>query len=223
MRIIAYETSRLTVLFPYEEVLPLSGVNDRDIIDKVTTRYKFLKSPNLVGEETAKSGFKFEHGQISIGNINERITDFSIYRDGIVINSAKTEISEALLDDITGFMKDEFSFREPVTQPRKFFQSQIVVEFDKSPEKLVTPYDEISAIVSGPLKEIYGIDVPMKFTRLDFGADKTKLLMPTSSVHNFIIERRTGIGFEKERYFCSAAMRTATHVSVLEQVEKIIP
>jgi len=224
MKIIAFETSRLTVLFPYEEVLPLSGVNDRDIIEKVTARYKFLKSPNLVSDETSKSGFKFEHGQINLNNANERITDFTIYRDGVVINATKTDISEALLNDVTEYMKQEFSYRDPVTQPRKYFQSQLVVEFEKSPEKLITPFNEIAAIVSEPLREIFGVDIPMRFVRLDLGADKTTLSSPAPAViHPFIIERRTGVPFEKERYFCSAPMRTATHVSVLEQIEKKIP
>src|SRR5215469_3237065 len=128
MRIIAYETSRLTVLFPYEEVVPLAGLNDRDIVDKVAARYKFLKIPNLVSDETSKQGFKFEHGQITLNNAIERIIDFSIYRDGVVINAPKTDISEALLDDITGYMKDEFSYRDPITRPHRYFQSQIVVE-----------------------------------------------------------------------------------------------
>lgn len=222
MKIIAYETSRLTILFPYEEVTPLVGLNDRDIIEKVASRYKFLKSPNLIGDETSKSGFRFEHGQITLGNAIERINDFSIYRDGVVINAPKTDISEALFADISSFMKDEFSFRDPVTRPRKYFQSQIVVEFERSPERLITSFDEIVAIVSEPLKEIYSADVPMQLARIDLGADKAKL-STTMTVQAFIIERRTGVSFEKERYFCSAPMPTATHIAVLEKIEKRIP
>jgi len=224
MKIIAYETSRLTVLFPYEEVVPLAGVNDREIIEKVAARYNFLKSPSLVGEEVAKSGYKFEAGQFTVKGSAERISDFSIFRDGIVINSTKTENSEALLDDAIEYMKSEFSYRDFITPPRRYFQSQIVVEFSKSPDKLITLFAEISAVVSEPLKEIYGMDVPMKLGRLDFAADKLKLSVPApATVHNFIIERRVGVPFENERFFCSAAMRTATHVSVLEKIEAMLP
>jgi hypothetical protein len=224
MKIIAYVTSRLTALFPYEEVLPLVGVNDRDIIDNITTRYKFLKSPNLVGDETSKNGFRFEQGQITLNDANERIADFSIYRDGIVINASKTDISEALLDDITGYMKESFSFRDPVTKPRRYFQSQIVVEFERSPERLIVPFNEIAANISQPLEEIYGVKITKNFARLDLGVDKARLSLPTpATVHAFIVERRTGVPFENERYFCSAPMRTATHVSTLERIEKKIP
>ena len=224
MKIIAYEASRLTVLFPYEEVVPLAGVNDREIIEKVTARYKFLKSPSLVSEEITKNGYRFEAGQININGAIERIADFTIYRDGIVINSAKTDNSEALLDDVMGYMKDEFSYRDFITSPRRYFQSQIVVEFDRSPETLIVPLDKIGAAISEPLKEIYGTDIPMKFGRLDFAADKLKLSAPApATVHNFIIERRIGIPFEKERYFCSAPFRTATHISVLEKIEALLP
>jgi hypothetical protein len=224
MRIIAYETSRLTVLFPYEEVVPLAGVNDREIVEKITARYKFLKSPSLVGEETTKSGYRFEAGQITVHGTVERIADFAIFRDGIVINSAKTDNSEALLDDVIGYMKHEFSYRDFITPPRRYFQSQIVVEFDRSPEKLIVPLNKIAAAISEPLKEIYGSDIPMKFGRLDFAADKLGLSVPApTTLHNFIIERRFGIPFEKERFFCSAPCRSATHVSVLEKIEALLP
>jgi hypothetical protein len=153
----------------------IESASDRKIIEKVTARYKFLKSPSLVSEETTKTGYRFEAGQITVNGALERITDFSIYRDGIVINSAKTDNSEALLDDVIGYMKDEISYRDFITPPRRYFQSQIVVEFDRSPEKLIVPFDKIAAAISEPLKEIYGGDIPMKFGRLDFAADKLKL------------------------------------------------
>lgn len=224
MRIIAYETSRLTMLFPYEEVVPLGGVNDREIVEQVTSRYKFLKSPSLLTEETTKNGFKFEAGQITVNGAVERITDFSIFRDGIVINSTRTDNSEALLDDVMNYMKDEFSYRDFITPPKRYFQSQIVVEFDKSPEKLIAPLAQISSVISEPLNEIYGQDIPMKFGRLDFAADKLKLsLRAPAIIHNFIIERRLNVPFENERYFCSAPLRTTTHISVLEKIEALLP
>jgi hypothetical protein len=224
MKIIAYETSRLTVLFPFEEVVPLAGVNDREIIEGIGARYKFLKTPNLISDDVAKNGYRFEAGQFSINNTIERITDFSIFRDGIVINAPRTDNSEAFLDDIIGYMKDVYSYRNFITQPRRYFQSQLVAEFERSPEKLIASLNTIAGIISEPLKEIYGTEISMRFGRVDFAADKTKLSAPApTTVHPFIIERRAGVPFETERYFCSAPMRTATHVAVLEKIEAALP
>jgi len=223
MKIIAYETCRVTVLFPYEEVIPLAGVNDRQIIEGIATRYHFLRSPDLVGDDVSKNGYKFEGGQFSFDSVLVRIADFAVYRDGIVINATRTEHAEAFLDDIIGYMKTEHSYRDLSTPPRRYFQSQVVVEFDKSPEKLIHSLSTISSIISEPLKGIYGTEISMKLARIDFDTDKAKLSAPaTATVHRFIIERRTGIPFEKERYFCSAPMRTASHLAVLQKIESTL-
>lgn len=59
----------------------------------------------------------------------------------------------------------------------------------------------------------------MNLARIDFEydkvAEKSALVVP-----KFIIERRQGISFERERYFCSAPMRTRDHVDILEKIEK---
>ena len=74
----------------------------------------------------AKNGYKFEMGQLDNGNA--RIVDFALFRDGIVITAATTDAAEKFLDDIMPYMQKEFLFRNFITQPRKYFQSQIVVE-----------------------------------------------------------------------------------------------
>jgi hypothetical protein len=63
MRVINYDTSRVTALFPLEEVLPLSGINDRELIEAVTNRYRFLRSPDLAKDDITKDGYKFASGQ----------------------------------------------------------------------------------------------------------------------------------------------------------------
>jgi hypothetical protein len=223
MRIIAFETCRVTELFPFEEVIPLGGVSDLDIAEKIKAKYSFVKGPELTTDEIAKSGYKFETGKFLFESTTTRITDFAVYRDGIVINAAKTDVAEAFLEDVTEFMKKEFSFRDFMTPPRRYFQSQLVVEFDRSPEKLIKSLYTIASAISEPLTEIYGSEIPMKFARLDFDADKTELsLRSPAAVHRFIMERRINMPFEKERFFCSAPMRTNTHIATLEKIEAVM-
>jgi hypothetical protein len=223
MRIIAFETCRVTALFPFEEVTPLGGVSDLDIVEKIKARYAFAKAPDLATAEVSKNGYKFETGKFSFESTPARIADFAVYRDGIVINASKTNVAEAFLDDVISFMQKEFSFREFMTPPRRYFQSQIVVEFDRTPEKLINSLNAIASAVSEPLVAIYGVKIPMKFARLDFDADKENLSFPApATVHKFIIERRLNIPFAKERFFCSAPMRTDTHVAVLEKIETLM-
>lgn len=221
MKIIAYELCRVTMLFPLEEVIPLGGVNDPNVIDKIRERYHFTRVPELKSEEIAKNGYKFESGHFQFRSSTVRIVDFALYRDGIVINGIKTDGVEAFLEDVISYMKKEFSFRDFITKPRRYFQSQIVVEFDRSPAKLIRSIEKITAAISGRLKKIYEMEIPMEFGRIDFDFDKTASRAP-AAVQRFIIERRTGIPFEKERYFCAAPMRTDEHEEVLREIEGLV-
>jgi hypothetical protein len=223
MRVVKYDASRVTSLFPFEEVTPLSGANDREIIEAVGSRYKFLKIPDLAKDDVAKDGFKFASGQFTFESSVFRLGEFSIFRDGLVINAATTNGSEAFLDDVIKFMRESFSFRDFVTKPRLFFQSQLVVEFDRAPEKLLRSLDQLVEVISKPLRDSYDAEIRMQFSRLDFDVDRSPGKPPIARlVQRFGIERRTDIPFEKQRFFCVAPMRTNTHIAVLEAIEKLI-
>lgn len=222
MKVIAYELCKIVMLFQLEEVAPLGGVSDPDVITKVKERYQFNKSPDLKIEEVSKNGYKFEMGIFSFQNVRTRIIDFALYRDGIVVNAAKSDAAEAFLDDIVSYMKSEFSFRDFISQPRKYFQSQIIVEFDRSPAKLLGPLDKITSAISQRIKATYSVEPAMNFSRADFDFDRTK--NPAfNSIQKIIIERRVGIPFDKERYFCAAPLRTADHESLLREIEELVP
>jgi hypothetical protein len=221
MKIIAYETCRVTMLFPLEEIIPLGGASDPEVIAKVQARYHFVRGPDLKSEEIAKNGYKFEGGHFKHGEMTVRIVDFALYRDGVVINGVETEGVEAFLDDVVAFMQKEFGFRDFITKPRRYFQSQVIVEFAQSPSKLIRSFDRITAAISEPLKRIYDLEVPIGFARLDFETDRTTTHAP-AAIQRFIIERRAGISFDNERYFCASPMRTRDHVAVLEQIEGLI-
>jgi hypothetical protein len=223
MKIVAYELCRVMMLFPLEEVVPLGGVNDPDVIEKVQERYHFKVGPDLKSEEVAKNGYKFESGYFQFNSATVRIIDFALYRDGIVINGIKTDGMEAFLEDVITYMQKTFLFRDFNTKPRRYFQSQIVVEFERSPEKLIRSIEEITSAISRRLKPIYETEVPMNLARIDFDIDKIGMAPQiAAAVQRFIIERRLGIAFDKERYFCAAPMRTEDHVAVLEEIEGLI-
>ena len=220
MKIIAYEPCKVVMLFPVEEVVPLGGAADPNVIAKVQERYQFTRGPDLKNEEIAKNGLKFEIGTFQFEGANVRITDFTLYRDGIVINAIRTDSAEAFLNDIVSYMQKEFSFRDFITKPRRYFQSQIVVEFNQSPAKLVQFFDKIAQSISGRLEKAYSLEVQMDFFRLDFDFDRIKNNAVSPLIQKFIIERRVGVPFSTERYFCAAPLRTASHEALLVEMQK---
>ena len=98
------------------------------------------------------------------------------------------------------YMQKEVLFRNFITQPRKYFQSQIVVEFERSPAKLVQPIEKLTNLISKQLLETYWLEIPVDFMRLDFDYDRTKNYAP-HLVQKIVIERRAGVPFDKEQYY----------------------
>jgi hypothetical protein len=220
MKVIAYDPAKVVMLFSLEEIVPLGGVGDPEVLEKVQGRYHFAKGPDLRTEDVAKNGYKFETGYLDDGNV--RINDFSLFRDGIVINAPTTEAAEKFLDNVIPYLRAEFHFRDFITQPRKYFQSQIVVEFERSLAKLIRSFEGISSLISKRLMETYSLKIQMDFMRLDFDTDRTKN-HALNLIQKIIIERRVGVPFDNERYFCAAPLRTSEHEALLREIEGLIP
>jgi hypothetical protein len=221
MKVVAYDTARVTVLFPFEEVAPMAGASARAVVDAVANRYSFAKLPDfgLPKTEIDKSGIRFETGvlETNAGPIN--IIDFTVFGDGVVIGAKTTEDGELFWSDAFNWLRAEHGFRNFNTPPDLRFLSQIVVEFERPLAKLMANYAEISSSVSKVISKIYDEEIPMGFARFDLEFDKigskSSLVVP-----KFIIERRVLIPFERERYICGAPMRTLDHIAILEEIER---
>jgi hypothetical protein len=221
MNIISYDHAKVTVLFPFEEVAPLGATSGIPIVSKIVDRYNFRKGPdiNQSQAEIAKNGLKFENATAIIHDINVNIIEFVVFSDGVVITSPTTEQSELFWDDVSSWMITENGFRNFTEIPIRRFVSQLVVEFNKPLERLVGPFEAMSKIISDRLSPIYDQEVPLGFSRLDLEYDKSSF-RSSIIVPKFIIERRQGVPFNKERYYCSAPIRTKDHIAILETIER---
>jgi hypothetical protein len=223
MRIIAYDNSRVTMLFPLEEVSPLGGASGPAIFDAIGKRYSFAKRPNLSAprDELEKTGYKFELGSIITSEKEITIGELAIFGDGIVVGAVTTDDAEVLIDNLIEYIKSEHKFRDFNTLPIRRFVSQIVVEFERPLSSLMDAYNTIAAAISGKLEAVYETKIPLGLGKIEVQFDK---LLEQSSliVPNFTIERRVGIPFNKERYYCSAPLRTRDHLEVLGQIESLL-
>lgn len=220
MKIVAFDAGRVTLLAPLEEFIPLGGVDGRDIVQKLAERYRFLRPPNLTAtrEELDKNGLTFENGLFMFNGMQLPIVAFSAFNDGLVVLSQDTERSEAFLDDVIVWLRSEFNFRAFASEAKRYFSSQLVVEFECPLGGLIAAYDTISTAIASALEPIYKAKPKMRFARLDFEAEKTP--ETPIAIPRFMIERRAGASFESERYFCGAPMRTTDHVAVLQAIER---
>jgi hypothetical protein len=118
-------------------------------------------------------------------------------------------------------MINENGFRPFSDMPVRRFVSQLVVEFSKPLDGLVKKFNSLISLVSDQVSSVYDENIVLGFSRLDIGFDKIGY-KSSLTVPGFIIERRQGVAFSKERYYCSAPIRTSQHVEILEKIENIL-
>jgi hypothetical protein len=223
MNIVAYDNAKVTVLFPFEEVTPIRGANGPAIIASIAGRFRFLKSPDLTipRTEQEKIGLRFENGIFGVGDSQIIIAEFVIFNDGVVISARTTEEGEVFWQTILEVMLHEHNFRDFSSTPVRRFVSQLVVEFDHPLERLINSYADIANSVSTHLSTVYDTSIPLGFARFDLEFDKIGQ-NSSLTVPRFIIERRQGTPFARERYYCSAPLRSRDHIAILERLEKTL-
>jgi hypothetical protein len=222
LKVISFDSARVTWLFPLEEFAPAATNDSGVVLANIAARYNFARTPTITTRESmAKDGLLFGLGHFEFDGETVGISDFVIYNDGIVAIAKKTEWAEAFLEDIFNWVKESFGFRELSTGIRKMFSSTLVVDFESPPSRLIAGYETISKIISSRTVTIMSARKPMQFSRMDFEIDRNALDSGQVALPKFILERRPGVGFERERWFSVAPMHTADHVEVLAEIEKL--
>ncbi len=222
MKIISFDSARVTLLFPLEEAAPLGGADGSVIIKALTAKYNFLRPPNWPAprEDLEKNGMKFETGRFDFEGSPVNILTLAVYSDGVVVDANTTERASAFLDEVITWLRSDFGFRDFITQPKRYFLSQLVVEFEKPMSRLVVEYEKIAQAIDSKLAPIYNTPAGLvKFARLDFEINRAGL---QAGLPRFFIERRSGASLSQERYYCNAPMPTASHIEVLEEIERTI-
>jgi hypothetical protein len=220
VNIVSYDTSRVTILFPFEEVVPLGGVNTRGIIEEVKTRYKFLKGADPPSQEKrpARPDSSSRLDNLSFAVRTQTLPRFRFIAMEWSLSQILLKLQTLFLDDTILWMRSEFGFKNFSTQPKRYHLSQLVVEFDKPLYELIRRYGSIVEAIAKHTSQIFQTDASMNFARIDLEFEKNAVKTPMN-IARFIIDRRVGIPFGRERYFCSAPLKTVDHIDVLEQVE----
>jgi hypothetical protein len=221
LKIVSYDSARVTWLFPLEEFAPASGSNSISIVAEIATRYGFTQIPTITTRDSmAKNGLPFGMGRFKQGDAVFAVTDFVVYNDGIVAVAEKTEWAEAFLADVFEWVKTQFGFRDINSGIRKLYGSTLIVDFERPLSRLFGGYTKIAELISARMITIVPQPQNMQFSRLDFDVDKT-MVGGHVALPKFVLERRGGVPFSQERYFSVAPMHTSDHIDVLTEIEKV--
>jgi hypothetical protein len=222
MKVVSFDSARVTWLFPLEEFTPAAGLDATAVLAEIAARYNFGMEPKITTrDDMAKNGLPYGVGRFVNDGEPILINDFGIYNDGIVAVTGKTEWSDAFLNDVVDWVTERFGFQKIVSGIRKAYSSTLVVDFERPLSRLIAGYEQISELISARTKTLMSDQAPMQFSRLDFEIDKQTFNSGQVAVPKFVLERRGGVGFSQERYFTTAPMHTTDHLAVLEQLEKL--
>lgn len=155
--------------------------------------------------------FEYRSEPVNIG-------EFTIYNDGIIASSTSTENAEAFLDDVFGLLRDHFGFRPIVSEVKRIFGSNIVVEFGASLSSAIRAFERMSQSVGESLNAVDGTSYPIELARLDFALNKDPEFRPPH-IPRFMIEKRVNTPSSARRYISGAPIRTRDHLALLQQFE----
>jgi hypothetical protein len=221
MRVISFDNSRVTWLFPLEEFAPASGASPQSILAEIGDRYEFTRRPDVTTrEDMNQKGLLFGVGRFLFNGKSVMVNDFAIYNDGIAAVSETSGFAEAFLSDVFEWVITKFNFRKVDTR-RRLYSSVIVVEFEHSPATLIAGYEGLVNLINSRTDTIMKKPASVQFNRLAFEMDPKELSDGQAAAPKFLLERRGHVEYAKERYFSSATMQTTAHLEVLNEIEKL--
>jgi hypothetical protein len=188
------------------------------LLEAIQTRYRFLKMPDLQQLFSDKT-LLFEHGRFNDYEIRRVVVGEGLFSCDI---HGSTDISQALADDIENWLINDLGYeRKTDGIAAQVFGSEI--EFTL-PEGIGGKLARLAAL-SGKVSELirsygnqggdYGVE------RISFNADPgdTPHFLRT---HPFAIERRVGVPYSFSLWYSVAPLKTADHISTLEEFAELV-
>jgi hypothetical protein len=212
MELIAIHLARLVAFLELEGFEPRGRASAPDGFKRITDRYSFSKSPQIVEEYNFEKGVNFLIGKL--GDIN--IDKLTLFGDGISIDTrSSTDDCEVVLSDLLEGVKE---LRGVTIKPSRrmrvsniLFRSKLKLAAMHGALQLIA--DRIAASVSAD----YGQHVGFEPIGISLGADLSQLGLKPSP---FTIERRANTPFSEGMYFSAAPLGTSEHLGLLQQFEE---
>jgi hypothetical protein len=151
------------------------------------------------------------------------IPGLEIYNDAVIIETLHTDQSETVLNDILSWSRQAFGFREPISPPKKFYESYLVVDFGGEIQKTLSIFDGVIKRFSSAFADTYGRDMKAGISAIQIAADTTDLPISISPYlkGDFTVMRRVNQPFDRNRFWSAAPFPTQVHIDLLNQFEAV--
>jgi hypothetical protein len=214
--------SSVALHIPSDEVLPPNGISQQDLVTFVGDLYNFAVRPQA-HPAIFQPVLVFQSGKAAIGQNIYPISQLSVVANGDIVTASTTTIAEEILNDFMDKLDTGLGYRMRASVGRLTYVSNMIVEFDHPLETRGSTFGVIEKIIQNTTKHP---EPPFKLKRLAFGfgdpAPSQAITLEGVDNADFILERRAGEPYSKNRYYCSAPLKTEDHLKVLAEIEKIL-
>jgi hypothetical protein len=214
MDLVMIESSR--IIFLTQVHRPSGQIYLPEAVAKTVQRYSFAKYPSL--DELLKGGtYAFAMGTFQGAQIHE----MSVYNDGVIVTSrSDTDLLDAFLDDLFGWLAKEFGIVPVVAnRPEKHYETTIVVKAERDLVLAIKPAKEVVDAFNRIWRKSY-FDVDYANSGFLLGCDAAQFNGRRAPLH-FALERRLGVPFEENQFFSIAPFGTKDHLDFLGRLEDL--
>src|ERR1700730_16743274 len=199
-----------------DEIRAREGLSWHVWFEALQKSFQFAQVPAALPQPGA--AFEFKEGILKSDAGSIVISNLQVYNDGLsVLVPSTTQNADMALQAIMGVFLS-IGMREPITPPLHYYVSSIVADFERSLDDLI-PQPLLKSI--GKAMSIEG-DAHFLAFYSNFDASNIRGRLGPINPTNFRTERRTGVPYDQNRYFCLANTTTEKHIELLEEIERTV-
>lgn len=218
MKIILNEAGRAHQIVVPDEVRATGNYYLPDAIRLISERYGFSQTPSV--KDMQSIGGVFKDGRLVSSTQKINIAEIGIFNDGIYALAQDTTTADFIIDDLIAWAEQAVGLRPSITKIPRKYDNAIVVEFEANIEERLDIFNELISSYNGMLMSLYNKDVSVSLYQIGFAFDPLEVNLAVNA--KFTVERRIGLPFSSNRYFCIAPLKTEMHIELLEKFEKAL-
>jgi hypothetical protein len=224
MKVVQVISGSTYLRFQPEDVLPPNGVAAAEISTRLASEFKFQSQPVIQSHAILMTpAIQFSAGQFSHEGKEIGVNVLGLGPDAIGAACASTALSDAVIAKVTNMLDRSFGYRfsSASRNTQTDHNSVIVAKFDR----------DISSIFEGAKKLENAFEKHRPSTAVmkqrfqlfslalgrDFGLTNVQNQIDGAAIG---IERRNGIAFEENCFWCTAPYPSDAHVAALEELER---
>jgi hypothetical protein len=150
-----------------------------------------------------------------------------VFPDGDIVMAKNTDLAEVVLDDLLEQFDSQLGYRYSQSEIKHSYLSHVTVEFDRIFVERTAVFAAAQRVINDAIHNSESYCLKKFSFGFDPASDVSQAMQPAISVERFFvpdfaIERRAAEPMEKNRFFCTAPMKTNDHVRALDEFERAV-